>query len=199
MIISEKYGKIILVLIILMSTFWLFPSLAMADDHERRRRDFGQYEMKEVRDDKREWKKDDKGHEVTGQLSLWSLVAANLNVALSIFFKGANRYIPLGPEIKGLIKRFSQIHKKNLMRFHYVLNPFALCIAGIHFLLSSCRSSQLPEWGLICLTAMVFLGFTIKFRLAPKRVQRVFYRLHTGVESISVMTVLLVIGHVIVD
>ena len=49
------------------------------------------------------------------------------------------------------------------------------------------------------LAVMVFLGFTVKLRLAPKRIQRFVYRLHTGLAAISVMIVLLTAGHMIVD
>ncbi len=51
----------------------------------------------------------------------------------------------------------------------------------------------------VCLAVMVFLGFTVKLRLAPKRIQRFVYRLHTGLAAISVMIVLLMAGHMIVD
>jgi hypothetical protein len=85
------------------------------------------------------------------------------------------------------------------MRFHYVLNPVALCMAGIHFSLSSCQQLPAPRMGSDMLSGNGFLGFTVKFRLAPKRIQRFVYRLHTGLAAISVMIILLVAGHIIVD
>ena len=44
-----------------------------------------------------------------------------------------------------------------------------------------------------------FLGFIVKFRLAPKKIQLFFYRLNTGLVAMSVMIVLLMAGHMIVD
>jgi len=200
MITSEKYGKIIFILIVLMSlTLWLFPSLGIADDHEKRHRKSRQYEFRKGHDDNQEGRKDDKGNEVTGQLALWLLVAANLSVALSIIFKGVNRYIPLESEVKGLIKRFNQIHKKYLMRFHYILNPIGFCIAFFHFLLSSCRSSPFPELGLLLMTLMVGLGLMLKFKVTPKSVRRFVYRLHTSSATLSALILVLAIGHLIVD
>jgi hypothetical protein len=195
---SEKHGKIIL--IVLMSlTFWFFPNLAMPDVHEKGHSDSRQYEIRKGDDDKREWKKDDKGHEFTGQLALWFLVAANLNVALSIIFKSANRFLPLGLKTKSLINGYNQLHKKYLMRFHYVLNPIGFCIAFIHFLLSSCRSSPFPEFGLLLMTLIVGLGLMLKFKVTPKSVRRFVYRLHTSSATFSALILVLAIGHLIVD
>jgi len=189
MIISEKYGKIILV--ILMSTFWLFPSLVVADGHEKGHRDSRQSEIRKVHDDK--------GHEVTGQLALWFLVAANLNVALSIIFKGVNRSIQLESEVKGLIKKFNQIHKKYLMWFHYIFNPIGFTIAFFHFLLSSCRSSPFPELGLLLMTLILVLGIMLKFRVSPNWMRRFAYRLHTSAATLSALILVLAVGHLIVD
>jgi hypothetical protein len=144
-------------------------------------------------------KRDDDGNEVTGQTAAWLLVAGNFTVVISILAKSLSRYFSFKAETISTIKRSNQLQKRHLKRFHYILNPVALVVAGIHFSLSSCRSTQLPEWGLMCLAIMVFLGFTVKFRLTPKRIQRFIYRLHTGLTAISVIIVSLVVGHIIVD
>ena len=182
----------------------LSPGFVAADDHKEHESWDKRSESKEVRFDsralnRRQLNRDDDGNEVTGQTAAWLLVAGNLGVVISILAKGLGRYFSFKAETISTIKRFNQLQKRYLMRFHYVLNSVALIVAGIHFSLSSCRSSQLPEWGLICLTIMVLLGFTIKLRLTPKRMQRVLYRLHTGSAAISVIFVLLVVGHIIVD
>ncbi|MGB2929230.1 MAG: hypothetical protein WBB70_09985, partial [Desulfobacterales bacterium] len=152
------------------------------DDHNRRR-----------------VKKDDEGNETTGQTAAWLLVAANLTIAFSILMKGASRFLPLDPQTKSSFKSFNQLQKKYLMRFHYILNPVALCIAFFHFLLSSCRSSPFPEWGLIVVTVMVFLGLILKFKLSPKGMRKFVYRLHTSSAPFLIMILLLVVGHQIVD
>jgi hypothetical protein len=204
MITSKAYGKIIFILIVLMSlTVWLAPSLAIADDDKKGHNYFKKHEIRKEHndqyDDKREGNKDDEGNEATGQTAAWLLVAANMTVILSILMKGVNRFFPLKQETESSIKRFNQFQKKYLMRFHYVLNPVALCIAIFHFLLSSCRSSPLPEWGLILVTVMVFLGLMVKFKVTPKWMRRFVYRLHTGLATLSIMIILLVVGHLIVD
>jgi len=198
MIVSKEYGKIILIVLMTLA-FWFFPNLATADDHEREHRDSRRHEISKKHEDKRERKKDDKGNEVTGQLALWFLVAANLSVALSIIFKSANRFLPLGTKSKSLINRFNKFHKKYLRRFHYVLNPIGICIAFFHFLLSSCRSSPFPELGLLLMTLIVGLGLMIKFKVTPKWMRRFVYRLHTSSATFSALIFVLVIGHLIVD
>ncbi|MEE4601377.1 MAG: hypothetical protein V2J65_08850 [Desulfobacteraceae bacterium] len=147
----------------------------------------------------RQFKRKDGGNEVTGQTAAWLLLAGNVTVVISILMKFLSRYFPFKVNTINTIKRLNQLQKRHLMRFHYVLNPVALCMAAIHFALSSCRSSPLPEWGLICSVVMVFLGLVIKFRIGPKKMLRLFFRLHTGTASFSVMIVLLVVGHIIVD
>lgn len=204
MITSKAYGKIIFILIVLMSlTVWLAPSLAIADDHEKGHNNFKKHEIGKEHDDqyddKREGNKDDEGNEATGQTAAWLLVAANLTVALSILMKGVSRFFPLKQETISSIKRFNQLQKKYLMRFHYVLNPVALCIAIYHFLLSSCPSIPLPEWGLILLTVMVFLGIMVKFKASPKRIKGFVYRLHTSQAAFSAVILVLVVGHLVVD
>jgi len=144
-------------------------------------------------------KKEDEGNEATGQVTAWLLVSANLTVVFSILTKGATRFLSLAPAKKTSLKAFNQFQKKYLMRFHYILNPLALCAALFHFLLSSCRSSPLPEWGLILLMMTVGLGLVLKFKVAPGWMRRMVYRLHTTPATFSVTMLLLVVGHLIAE
>ena len=205
MITTKDCRKIFFILVPLMLfAFHIWQSAVAANDHKRRESRYERYESrKELYDyndlQRRQVEKADEGNEVTGQTAAWLLVAANLTVALSILVKGVTRYFPLETETISAIKKFNQLQKKHLMRFHYVLNPLALCIAIFHFLLSSCRKSFLPEWGLILMFLMVVLGLMLKFKASPKRIQRFVYRLHTGLATFSIMIILLIVGHLIVD
>jgi hypothetical protein len=202
---SQNYGKIFFILVpLILSIVQIFPDLVIADDHKTNKRHYKQYENnREHHDDgdqkKQRVQKDDEGNETTGQTAAWLLVAANLSVALSILIKGGSRFLPLNSQIKDSIKRFNQLQKKHLMRFHYVLNPIALCVAFFHFLLSSCRSSPLPEWGLVLVTMMVFFGLLLKFKVSPKGMRKFVYRFHTTPATFLIMILLLVVGHQIVD
>lgn len=202
---TKDYRKIFFILITLMLfSFHVWPSVVVANDHKERESHNKRYESRKEHYDYndlqgRQVKKEDEGNEVTGQTAAWLLVAANLTVVFSILMKAVSRYFPLELKTKSSIKRFNQLQKKYLMRFHYVLNPLALCIAIFHFLLSSCRKSSLPEWGLIFVTMMVFLGLMVKFKVTPKWIRRFVYRLHTGLATFSIMIILLVVGHLIVD
>jgi hypothetical protein len=202
---SKNYGKIFFILVLLiLSIIQIFPDLVIADDHKTNKRHYKRYEnIKEHYDDddhnRGGIKKDDEGNETTGQTAAWLLVAANMTIALSILVKGGSRFLPLDSQLKNSMKRFNQFQKKHLMRFHYVLNPIALCVAFFHFLLSSCRSSPLPEWGLILVTMMVFFGFILKFKVSPKGMRKFVYRLHTTPATFLIIILLLVVGHQIVD
>jgi len=202
---SKKYGKIFFISILLvLSIVRFFPDFVTADDHKTNKRHYNRYENnREHHDDdnhkRRRLKKDDEGNEPIGQTAAWLLVAANLTIALSILIKGGSRFLPLDSQLKNSMHRFNQLQKKHLMRFHYVLNPIVLCVAFFHFLLSSCRSSPLPEWGLILVAMMVFLGLILKFKVSPKGMRKFIYRLHTTPITFLIMILLLVIGHQIVD
>lgn len=202
---SINYGKIFFISVFLiLSIFQVVPDLVIADDHKTNKKHDERYENSKEHfnyDDRnrRRIKKDDEGNETTGQTAAWLLVAANLTIAVSILIKGASRFLPLSSQTKSSFKSFNQLQKKHLMRFHYVLNPVALGIAFFHFLLSSCRSSSLPEWGLIMVTVMVFLGLILKFKLSPKGMRKSVYRLHTTSAFFLIMIVLLVAGHLLVD
>ena len=202
---SKNYGKIFFILVLLiLSIVQIFPDLVTADDHKINKKHYKRYENnREHHDDgdqkRRRVQKDDEGNETTGQTAAWLLVAANLTIALSILLKGGIRFLTLDSQLKNSMHRFNQLQKKHLMRFHYVLNPIVLCVAFFHFLLSSCRSSPLPEWGLILVAMMVCLGLILKFRVSPKGMRKFVYRLHTTPAIFLIMILLLVVGHQIVD
>ncbi|MCJ7618077.1 MAG: hypothetical protein MUO43_16225 [Desulfobacterales bacterium] len=205
MIERSDYRKTFFILIpLILFAFHVWPSVVVASDNKRSESHYKRYKNGKEHYDYNEHKeqqvkKEDEGNEVTGEIVLWLLVAANLTVALSILMKSATRYFPLEPETKSSIKRFNQLQKKYLMQFHYVLNPLSLCIAIFHFLLSSCRKTSLPEWGLIFVIIMVFLGLMVKFTVTPKWIRRFVYRLHTSSSAFSVLILVLVVGHLIID
>jgi len=61
------------------------------------------------------------------------------------------------------------------------------------------KEMKLPEWGLIGITMLVFFGLVLKFKIAPVRMRRVVYRLHTNPATFSKVILLLVVGHLISD
>jgi len=203
---TGEYRRIFFVLLFLiLFALPVWPGAAAGNDHRRNESHYNRYERvieNHAREDQRRSRLNnrvDHGNELTGQTAAWLLVAANLTVALSMLMKGVSRYLPLKPGTKNAINRFNQFQKKHLMRFHYVLNPSALCIAGLHFLLSFCRKSSLPEWGLLMVLIMVFLGLMVKFYVTPKWMRKSVYRLHTSPAVFSAWILVLVTGHLIMD
>ena len=141
----------------------------------------------------------DEGHETTGQVVAWSLAAANLTVALSIIIRGLKQFAPLAPETKNTLSKFNSTQKKYLMRFHYFLNPVILGIAVIHWSLSKCKSTALPEWGLLTMFVIVTLGIILKFKLCSKDLLRNVYKIHTNPVILILMISMLLIGHFSMD
>ena len=77
----------------------------------------------------------------------------------------------------------------------------ALGVAFIHFMsaTSQCRASGLPEWGLILMALITGIGIMVKFKVFPKNLRKNTYRIHTNPIPITLLLVILLIGHAIVD
>lgn len=142
---------------------------------------------------------EDKGNETTGEIAAWLGAAVNLSVIISLLIKGLGRFAPLSDELKGSLKHFNAFQKKHLMPFHYFLNPVVIGIAFLHWLLSRCRSSAMPEWGLFLMVAIGLLGLAIKLRWVPRDWLKTIYRLHTHPLGTITLITLLFVGHSIVD
>lgn len=141
----------------------------------------------------------DHGNETTGQIVAWSLVAANLTVALSLILKGVRKFAPLGPEAQSSLTRFNGVQKKYLMKLHYLLNPMIFLLAILHWTLSRCKSTALPEWGLFAMGAIVALGIVLKFKLCPKNSLKNVYKVHTQPALLLIVIAMLVFGHLSMD
>ncbi|MBI5591439.1 MAG: hypothetical protein HY881_13255 [Deltaproteobacteria bacterium] len=144
--------------------------------------------------------KNEEINEATGQAAAWMLAAANITVLLSLLSRGA-RYADLPAQINDRIKRFNQLQKKFLLPVHYVLNPLALGMAFIHFMsaTSACKASGLPEWGLALMALIAGIGIMVKFKVFPKSLRKSTYRIHTNPIPITLLLIILLIGHAVVD
>lgn len=142
---------------------------------------------------------DEKGNEATGQMAAWIFVLANLKVGVAILARLVNRYSGSGSKLGGSVNQLSRFLNKHLRKVHYLLNPTALAAAFLHFLLSSCRSSPLPEWGLLMVAIMVFLGVMLKFKVSFKWIRKVLYRIHTASVTFLILITVLVTGHLMID
>ena len=144
-------------------------------------------------------KNEDK-NEATGQAAAWMLAAANLNVLISLLIRGT-RFAALPAQINDRLKRFNQIQKKVLLPVHFFLNPLALGVAFIHFMsaTSACKTSVLPEWGLVLMALITGIGIMVKFKVFPKNLRKNTYRIHTNPIPITLLLFILLIGHAVVD
>ena len=184
-----------LILIALFAAMFIFTGVSQADDHRKVK---GWIERSE-RDRSSIFDRHDEGNETAGQIAAWLLAAANLPVVLSVLIKWTNRFAPIATGLKTTLSGFNRFQKKHLMRFHYLLNPVVLGIALWHWLSSRCRSTAMPEWGLIVMVALIALGLIMKLGLCPKPLRKGLYRLHTQPLVFAAMVTVLTIGHLIVD
>jgi hypothetical protein len=122
------------------------------------------------------------------------LVVANVTVLLSLILKGVKRLFSLSAEARNSISGFNNAQKKYLRKLHYILNPIAICIAVVHFHLSTCRSI-LPDMGLLLFIVIGVLGIISKFQLSPKSMHKAVYGLHCSSIIFIGLILLLTIGH----
>ena len=152
------------ILICIIGFGYLFAATDLADDDHGFKRHF---EGKNQRTTSF-LESDDEGNETAGQIAAWLLLLANFPVALSLVVKGTNRIAPLQSGSKKTLTNINRIQKKALMWLHYYLNPAILGITLWHRLSSHCKSTALPEFGLLMMVSMIALGFLIKFKFCPK-------------------------------
>ncbi len=187
---------------LLLGSFLLIGSLGMADDHKKSWKGsnkagiagWGQGLAGALPGKGR-----DKGNETTGEITAWSLGVANLTVALSILIRWLREYTPLAPEAKSALARFNSSQKKYLMQLHYILNPVILLLALVHWSLSRCRSTALPEWGLVIMGGLALLGIVLKFKLCSKDALKNVYKIHTQPILLLIVIALLIMGHMSMD
>jgi hypothetical protein len=194
---KERKTKLIIsfMCFLLVTAFLPAMSVCMADDHKQR----GKYDDKHGVLGGLLGRGHDEGNETTGQIVAWSLAVANLTVALSIIIRGLKQVAPLGTETIKNLTKFNSTQKQYLMGFHYFLNPVIFGVAIIHWILSRCKSTDLPEWGLLTMGVIVTLGIILKFKLCPKSYLRNVYRVHTQPLLLLILISVLVIGHLSMD
>lgn len=151
------------------------------------------------REREREHEDGEEGNEATGQVAAWIPVLANLKVGVAVLARWLNRLSGSGSKVGRSATGVSRFLTKRLRKVHYVLNPIALATAFLHFLLSSCRSSPLPEWGLLMVTVMVLLGLMVKFKISFNWMRKFVYRVHTASVSFLLLIFVLLTDHFMID
>jgi hypothetical protein len=135
-----------------------------------------------------------KGNEATGMIAAILLIAANVTVLLSLILKGVKRLFPLRAEAMNSISGFNNAQKKYLRKLHYILNPIAICIAVVHFYLSTCRTI-LPDLALLFFIVVGGLGIISKYKLSPNSMLKTVDGLHCSSIIFVGLILLLAIGH----
>lgn len=191
----NRRGVFILLLLMVLCVF-LFLSMAQAnkqfDTNSSGYDNYGRYYR--GTNGVNEGKMGGRGDGATGNLAVFLLIAANLTVAISIILKGTKRLYPMSKETTDSLNAFNRTQKKYLMAFHYILNPIAICVAFVHYHLSTCRSI-LPDTALVLFLIIAILGLVLKYRLIRGAIYKVIYSLHCSWITLASMVVILTIGH----
>jgi hypothetical protein len=195
---GSKKKALLLVICLIFCSLFVQVCQGQADDH-RESKHPGKKTQEHLLIKGDQGKKGDQGNEITGEMAAWIFGVANLPVALSIILKTGAKLLPPRLNLRDPLTRFNRQQKKHLMKAHYWLNPLALGIALTHFLLSACRSTSFPEWGLGIMVATVLLGLMMKFKLSPASMRQRVYKLHTSPVLLIAAISILLIGHSIVD
>lgn len=192
--------------ILIVSQLFFMPWISTSHaDHNHEKRERGHRYDKEPthRHDEiyssNQHRKKDKGNETSGLVAAFLFGAANVMVLLSILLRALNRSARISNSTKERLRKINKIQKKYLLPLHYILNPIAMIVALTHFFLSYCRSSSLPEWGLAGIAILVVMGVLIKLKMLPPKFRKPVYRFHTNPLPVSILLIVLFIGHGIVD
>jgi hypothetical protein len=167
-------------------------SLSYADERRESRHGFGRgYEHAAGREER--------GEGASGQIAAWLFVLANFPVVLSILLKASGKVAPPSWNCKEAIEKINRRQKRYLMKLHYWLNPVAVGVAIIHFLLSECKAAAIPEIGLGVMFLLCFLGLIVTFQCAPASMRKTIFRFHTNPILLIAGISILLIGHSMVD
>jgi hypothetical protein len=195
---GSKKKALLLVICVMFCSLLVPVYQGQADDHkESKHQGKKSEELRLIKGD--QGKKGDQGNETTGEMAAWIFGVANFPVALSILLKTCAKLLPPRLDLRDPLTRFNRQQKKYLMKLHYWLNPIALGIALTHFLLSTCRSTAFPEWGLGIMLVTVLLGLMMKFKLSPASMRQRVFKFHTSPILLIAAISILLIGHTIVD
>jgi len=198
----KKTNRHINIFIIISSLFCLIssPTVVFADGFNKGDRNFSGYDSSEGYYGDKAFQggvRGEKGNGATGGIAALLLALANITVLLSLLLKGINSLFSLSPETKSSISAFNHAQKRYLRGLHYILNPIAICIAIVHFHLSSCRSI-LPDVALILFLIIGILGLLLKFKLSPKSMYKALYGVHCSSITFFAVILILAIGHAMI-
>jgi hypothetical protein len=135
----------------------------------------------------------------SGQIAAWLLGIANFPVVLSILLKTCSKVMPQNSTLQESADQMNRRQKAYLMKLHYWLNPIAAIVAIIHFFLTKCETTVMPEVGLGAMLLVCVLGIMATFKWSPASLGKVLFRFHTSSISLLAIIFILLIGHSMVD
>ena len=135
----------------------------------------------------------------SGQIAAWFFGMANISVVLSILLKACGKVMPQSSNLKEAVSQMNRRQKRYLMKLHYWLNPVAVIVAIIHFLLTKCETTAIPEIGLGVMLLLSILGIMVAFNWSPASLRKTIFQFHTSSISLFAIIPILLIGHSMVD
>lgn len=192
---AGRWRIIAFIFVCILCTEWFCAELDAADVHKEFKMNFQQENQHRFgfADS------GDEGNEIAGRITAWLLVISCFPIAVSILIRWINRFSSIDPGVKKALVKLNRFQKKHLMRFHYYLNPLIAGVALWHWLTSICKSTVLPEWGLLIMILLISFGIFLKYEIGPKFFRKIVYQMHTQPFMFVAMVLMLTIGHMIAD
>ena len=183
---KRNHQKIAILIIFLNLFFFLAAPMALMANGDSR----GENENDSMREET---------GEVVGAVAGWLFGLANLTVVFGLAARAVVSPVNPAAPWKETLKRWNRAQKKFLGRFHYLLNPAAVLLAGLHWSLSNCGVVSFQKIGLPLIGLWAALGLTLKFQLAPKKWRPRLFKLHTTWLIPAALFVLVAIGHALTE
>ncbi len=147
----------------------------------------------------REFGREEGGGEATGQIAAWLFGLANFPVILSVLLKACGKAAPADSNLKKAAEQLNRQQKRYLMKLHYWLNPVAAAMAIFHFSITECKSTIIPELGLVVMLLVFILGLMMLCRLSPAFMRKAVARCHMSPITLAVVISILMLGHSMID
>jgi hypothetical protein len=135
----------------------------------------------------------------SGGLAALLFGVANFPVVLSMLLKASASMLPDRRSLRDRIRTLNLRQKKYLMHMHYWVNPLAFGVAIAHFWSSECRSTAMPEFGMVAMLFVFVLGLMMTFKLSPPSMRRFVFKLHTSPIVTILVFCFLLIGHSVIE
>ena len=135
------------------------------------------------------------GNGPTGAAGAWLFIFAALPPAANIITRHAKKSQRITERYQKMIKAANTWIREYLRHLHYWLNPLALIVIGVHWMLGHCGRFSLQQYMWVLLLLWALGGLTLKMGWAPAKLKPKLFKLHGFWPVPLAMFLVVALGH----